>query len=511
MPAVAAVVEAKPRRMLEVGCGWGELARVDRAGDRGRGRRDRPLAAHGRARARAGRRCARRRRPARCRSRTEPSTSPSPRGCSTTCPSSTAAVAELARVLRAGGTLVAVTNSAFPPARAARARRERPVDRARSRARTARRSCRAASPTCGGWTSTARSRVRRSRAAVEEYVRASISMSPFVEQPAARGRPEPFTVRRANVDLRGEEGAVTPFGRAQRRAGAVRDESTISGLGKALWANIEGENAQAVLWRVLSSLAAAAACSRSEAGRASSPSGYSASSARAVAFVDQSERMVELARARGVTDAQVGDVQQLPFADASFDTAVAAWMLYHVPDLDRGPRRARARARAGRQAHRRHELRAAPRRARRSLRSRHAWLRGCSSTPRTARRSCAATSPTSRAPTQRSSRPLSDLETLDRLPPTRSRTTREPCPTTSRCRFASTAERPIFVATTMIRPAELIQRKRDGEELRRRGDLRARPRLRARRGPRLPDGRVLHGRVLPRALDRARRSRSPTR
>lgn len=54
-----------------------------------------------------------------------------------------------------------------------------------------------------------------------------------------------------------------------------------------------------------------------------------------VVAVDQSERMVELARAEGV-DAQVGDVQALPFADGSFDCAVAAWMLYHVPDVDRG-------------------------------------------------------------------------------------------------------------------------------------------------------------------------------
>lgn len=54
-----------------------------------------------------------------------------------------------------------------------------------------------------------------------------------------------------------------------------------------------------------------------------------------VAFVDSSPRMVELAQARGV-DAQVGDVQELPFADGTFDTVVAAWMLYHVPDLDRG-------------------------------------------------------------------------------------------------------------------------------------------------------------------------------
>jgi SAM-dependent methyltransferase len=54
-----------------------------------------------------------------------------------------------------------------------------------------------------------------------------------------------------------------------------------------------------------------------------------------VTFVDISPRMVELARARGI-DARVGDVQELPFPDDSFDTAVAAWMLYHVPDIDRG-------------------------------------------------------------------------------------------------------------------------------------------------------------------------------
>jgi ubiquinone/menaquinone biosynthesis C-methylase UbiE len=51
--------------------------------------------------------------------------------------------------------------------------------------------------------------------------------------------------------------------------------------------------------------------------------------------IDQSERMVELARERGV-DTRVGDVQELPFADGEFDVSVANWMLYHVPDLDRG-------------------------------------------------------------------------------------------------------------------------------------------------------------------------------
>ena len=53
-----------------------------------------------------------------------------------------------------------------------------------------------------------------------------------------------------------------------------------------------------------------------------------------VIMLDISERMVELARGRGV-DAHVGDVQELPFEDASFDCAVAAWMLFHVPEVDR--------------------------------------------------------------------------------------------------------------------------------------------------------------------------------
>src|SRR4051794_7813453 len=53
-----------------------------------------------------------------------------------------------------------------------------------------------------------------------------------------------------------------------------------------------------------------------------------------VVAVDLSPRMVELARESGV-DARVADVQELPFEDGAFDVAVAAWMLYHVPDLDR--------------------------------------------------------------------------------------------------------------------------------------------------------------------------------
>jgi len=53
-----------------------------------------------------------------------------------------------------------------------------------------------------------------------------------------------------------------------------------------------------------------------------------------VAALDLSPRMVELARGRGV-DARVADVQDIPFEDGEFDAVVAAWMLYHVPDLRR--------------------------------------------------------------------------------------------------------------------------------------------------------------------------------
>jgi SAM-dependent methyltransferase len=54
-----------------------------------------------------------------------------------------------------------------------------------------------------------------------------------------------------------------------------------------------------------------------------------------VVMVDVSPRMVELARGRGI-DAHVGDAASLPFPHGSFDCVVAAWMLFHLPDIDRG-------------------------------------------------------------------------------------------------------------------------------------------------------------------------------
>ncbi len=52
-----------------------------------------------------------------------------------------------------------------------------------------------------------------------------------------------------------------------------------------------------------------------------------------VVALDSSAEMVRATAARGIT-AIVGDVAGLPFAAGEFDCAVAAWMLYHVPDLD---------------------------------------------------------------------------------------------------------------------------------------------------------------------------------
>jgi len=50
--------------------------------------------------------------------------------------------------------------------------------------------------------------------------------------------------------------------------------------------------------------------------------------------LDSSPDMVAATRSHGV-EAVLGDVQDLPFDDGSFDAAVAAWMLYHVSDRDR--------------------------------------------------------------------------------------------------------------------------------------------------------------------------------
>jgi len=52
-----------------------------------------------------------------------------------------------------------------------------------------------------------------------------------------------------------------------------------------------------------------------------------------VAF-DQSQQMVDLARARGV-DARMGTVEAIPSVGGAFDAAVANFVLYHVADVGR--------------------------------------------------------------------------------------------------------------------------------------------------------------------------------
>ena len=55
----------------------------------------------------------------------------------------------------------------------------------------------------------------------------------------------------------------------------------------------------------------------------------------ALLATDQSYALVQRAIERGVT-ATMMDVQQLLAPDDAYDVVVAMWMLYHVPDLDRG-------------------------------------------------------------------------------------------------------------------------------------------------------------------------------
>lgn len=116
----------------------------------------------------------------------------------------------------------------------------------------------------------------------------------------------------------------------------VRDEyqdETRLAARKAAYASAEGPDAREVGFQAVAEAAPQrileVGCGEGElAGRMQRELGAE------VVAVDQSRRMVEITKARGI-DARLGNAEQLEFPDASFDCVVAAWMLYHVADLDK--------------------------------------------------------------------------------------------------------------------------------------------------------------------------------
>ena len=101
---------------------------------------------------------------------------------------------------------------------------------------------------------------------------------------------------------------------------------------KALWEGAVGVDAKDVLWKALEAWQPRNVLEVG-GGEGELAERIQRELGAKVSFVDLSPRMVELARARGL-EAQEGDAQDLPFSSETFDTVVAAWMLYHVPNLD---------------------------------------------------------------------------------------------------------------------------------------------------------------------------------
>ena len=181
---------------------------------------------------------------------------------------------------------------------------DRPLARARAAARVRRRAERRRADLRG--------RVRRRRRDRERVARREVA------RPRDTRSADPDSVSRTNDPevVRNE----------------YADESGLA-VRAAAWKNATGPNARAMAFDAVAEARPArvleVGCGRGElAARIREELGAE------VVAVDQSERMVELTRERGVT-AMVADVQELPFDGGSFDCAVAAWMLYHVPDVDR--------------------------------------------------------------------------------------------------------------------------------------------------------------------------------
>ncbi len=118
-------------------------------------------------------------------------------------------------------------------------------------------------------------------------------------------------------------------------AAVAREYATEAGLAtrRSLYESLQGEDMKELLAQAVLALAPGSVLEvgpgRGELGQRLMQAGIAEYRA-----VDISPRMVQLVCARGLS-AEVADVQSLPYGDGMFGCVVAAWMLYHVPDLDR--------------------------------------------------------------------------------------------------------------------------------------------------------------------------------
>ena len=169
-----------------------------------------------------------------------------------------------------------------------------------------------------------------------------------------------------------------PAQRPGARARAVRRRGESAARARRSTPTRKGPTRGSSLLQAIAEVAPRA-CSRSAAARASSPSG-SCARARRGARARRPVAADGRARARRAASTRTSATcRRCRSPDGAFDSVVAAWMLYHVGDVDRRARRARARTATGRPPRRGHELRRPPGGASRAGRGARMRGRGCRS------------------------------------------------------------------------------------------------------------------------------------
>ena len=130
-------------------------------------------------------------------------------------------------------------------------------------------------------------------------------------------------------------------GEARRPGGRrAREYATETGLAarRSLYANADGPDPREIAFEAVAEMRPEARARGRLRPRRARRADRHASSRPRSSRSTVSPRMVELARGRGRRRAASATSRACRFADEAFDCAVAAWMLYHVPDLDRGAR-----------------------------------------------------------------------------------------------------------------------------------------------------------------------------